>query len=53
MSAHDLRDLERNTNRRGVDLYLSKPLTGKAIAELGSRLDFLRRRARAHEVESP
>jgi len=43
MSADDLRELEGHTKGRGVNVYLSKPLTSETLADLLSRLEVLRR----------
>jgi CheY-like chemotaxis protein len=41
----ELREIERHTTHRGVNLYLSKPLTSETLKDLLSRLEVLRRSA--------
>ena len=42
MRADDLREIERHTKTRGIDLFLSKPLTNETLIGLLPRLEALR-----------
>jgi CheY-like chemotaxis protein len=46
MNAAELRELERQSNVPGVNLYLSKPLTTETIADLLARVEVVQRRVR-------